>query len=182
MNKTIPQPERRNAVDDLQEARRFIRRGCVVGLIIGYVLLVPLKLFGMMPDLDWWRLILGPIGFFGVLAGTSVAPIGCRPEGGVIADDAPRISQPPRIGFIVLVVAVMAWGGFLPAWFNIAPDNGIVQEVVAGCFGPAVMIATMGAGAAIWAAYRTRRPIAVLATLLFLPVSLLGWWRLVAIS
>jgi hypothetical protein len=182
MNRTIPPPERHSAVDGGQEARRFIRRGCVVGLVVGYAMLVPLKLCGMMPELDWWRLIFGPIGLFGALACASVVPIGRQPEGGVIADDAPRGSEPPRIGFIIVVVAVIAWGGFLPGWFAIGPDSGIVQEVVAGSFGPAVLIATMGAGAAIWAAYRTRRPIAMLATMLFLPVCLLGWWRMLTMS
>jgi hypothetical protein len=57
------------SVESEKASLLFGLRACLVGLILGYCIVFPLKYYDLMPDrLTWLGLILAPMSMFGLLA------------------------------------------------------------------------------------------------------------------
>jgi hypothetical protein len=99
-------------------------------------------------------------------------------EGAPMVEEVRRRGSAADLGRAFLAGAILTWVGFLLTFLPVGPDRGIARGAVAGCFAGAVVFGTIGAGAGAWAAVRARWVAWVWAALLFAPVCLLCWWRL----
>jgi hypothetical protein len=93
--------------------------------------------------------------------------------------DAQPADTSRGVGRAMLAGTALAWALFVVSLAPAGADWGYVRGALAGCFAGSLVYGTI-AGAAVWAAIRTRRAESVWAAVLALPLAAACRWRLLA--